>query len=366
MTRLAWLGLCLCLGGCKVAGARVHNLRTLHEEDGRHVRTAVLYEDLEYVLRNGLLGLVPGATVKRRAPEAKPVKDPLGTCMSNALALARFEDEDTVAVQVETFAMLAGKCPWKLSRELAVARLGHAGVRLELASAPAPPEGGEGGDVAAGPAEVSEALSGVVRAVNPSADLQARPSLEQACAAVAALPLDAEGARRALRASALLEQRFGAADEAAAPLRALVLELERRCVRFGLAAGLADADPRVRAAAVASDVRVYGLERLGQHLDRLDPARDDAERDDAVMLKVLMLLRRHGPPRPSAGLTAELEQAERERRLRIVYELATHHPDGRVRIAGMRALQRWSDGAVASLREEDWQAWFLARTPVEP
>jgi hypothetical protein len=117
---------------------------------------------------------------------------------------------------------------------------------------------------------------------------------------------------------------------------------------------------------VAADVRVFGLERLGQHLDRLDPARPDAERDDAVMLKLLVLVRKYGPPAPSPGSTPELAAVERERRLRIAYELATRHPDGRVRIAGMRALQRWSDGAVDSLREEEWQAWFLARTPVEP
>jgi hypothetical protein len=363
--RLIWLAPCLCLAGCKVADARVYNLRTLHEEDGRHVRVAVLYDDLEYVMRNGLLGLVPGLEAKRREKEAKPIKDPLATCLSNAIELSDIGSASSAPARIETFTMLAGKCPWKLSRELAITQLGRAGERLELASAPAPPAPAEG-TAAPGPAQVAEALAQLVRAVTPSQDLQARPSLEQACSALAALPLDANGAQRALRASALLARRFGESDPAAAPLRALVTDMERRCVRFGLAAGLADTDPLVRAAAVAADVRANGHARLGLHLDRLDPGSADAERADVVMLRVLRLIRKLGPPPAEAGLTEELAAAERERRLGTVYDIATRHPEGRVRVAAMLALERWTEGAVDSLREEDWQAWFVARSQAQP
>ena len=344
----------LCLGGCKVAGARVYNLRTLHEEDGRHVRIAVLYADLEYLLRNGLLGLVPGATVSPRKKEPKEIKDPLGTCLENAHALSDFTGDDVVPLQIETFAMLSLKCPWKLSRELAVVELGHAGERLELAKAPQPLTPPPAPAV---PQQVADALSALVRAVTPSEELSAQ-TIQQACDGIAALSLDGEGAQRALRATALLAQRFGASDEDGAPIRALVTDLEQRCVRLGLAAGLVDVDPLVRAAAVAADVRVFGPERLGTHLDRLDPRLPDAESSDVVAVRVLVLIRKHG--------LAESAGEQFEQRLRLVYEIATHHPNSYVRVCGMRALERLSGGTQHGLREEDWQAWYLARTPVQP
>jgi hypothetical protein len=47
-------------------------------------------------------------------------------------------------------------------------------------------------------------------------------------------------------------------------------------------------------------------------------------------------------------------------------------PESSVRVGAMRALGRVSGSGISSLREEDWQAWWLARvaqragTPVAP
>ena len=93
---------------CKVAEAHTHNLRQLHDEDGRHKRMASLMGDFNYALhgvQDGISGLFSShPTTTEPAPSR--VDDPLEECVENLLALAAFSpaDEGMASLQIETFA----------------------------------------------------------------------------------------------------------------------------------------------------------------------------------------------------------------------------------------------------------------------
>jgi len=143
-------------------------------------------------------------------------------------------------------------------------------------------------------------------------------------------------------------------------------DLERRCIRQALAKALVDKEPRVRAAAVEASVASAGPKVLDEFLLQLD-----RENSPEVLVRVTELVRDHGLPTgvpPGVRLT---EEAVREKRLEALMNLLVR-PETSVRVGAMRALSHVSGAQMFSLREEDWQAWWLARPkapaaqPAEP
>ena len=241
-------------GGCHVVEAKVSNLDQLHDEDGRHRYSAALEGDLEYFLRHRVAGLLTTTGAWIAAKEPSTVEDPAGECLANLLDLGDFPRQDPriAGRQVEWFARLAVDDPYRLSRERCVLALGRAGAGL-AAGVPVPLARTE---VASGPEALAEALTAVVRsfrelreasgAVRATRELD----LEAACAVVAELPLDLDGALRALRVATDLVRSAGLSDPDFEPVRALANDMQRVCIRRALASALLDEDPLVRAAAV--------------------------------------------------------------------------------------------------------------------
>ncbi len=374
------LVLSLLLGGCRFVGATDTNLRELHTEEGMHRRMARMTTHYGYATRVGLVGLLQSFGGKAQDASLQKVDDPLSTCVGALNELAGYDSRDTRvrALQIEHFSRVAVFDPWKLSREIAVNALGELGARLP-AWRPAPDPAGVR---AAGVDELAPALQRLVRAANrlvrgsaaglalgsESGDGAAGETLEQAAHAVGELVLDLEGAPRALRACGLLERTRLASEPEFAAVRALRVKLEQRCVELALLAALDDAPPtayerlgadpgwdkaNVQAAAVQASVRVWGPTMLAELLESARPREDDALRLAALLYEVARL---GLPPAPSE---AEAQQAERLQSAwkRRVWLLATDHPDGLVRVAGLHALARIRGAGFASLREEAWLEW---------
>ncbi len=353
---------------CRVPDARSWNLNQLHDESTHHRYTGAIESDMEYFFRHEIAGsfAVGTAHFEDKTPVAVP--DPATTCLENLVALENYGDHDprVAGLQVEWASRLAASDPWRLTRERATVILGHAGKRIS-AGVPAPlPEG----SVASGPDAVGEALAGLLRASRPVLDHGSRLTdterldLDSACQVIRGLTLDLDGARRLLHASIDLSAAVGTGKKAGAPLADLALELEKRCVRFGLAAGLKDVEPIVRAAAVEASVRCAGPEVLDPILLQLQH-----ELTPEVIVRVMDLVREFGlPPGPiaaaitgqgaesGAGATLTVEQS-RKARLSAIYELLDR-PEGSVRVSAMRTLAAVSGSGLHSLREEDWQAWW--------
>lgn len=352
---LCWLGLALA-PACKVVDARAYNLRELHEEDGRHKRIAVQMSDFEYMFRFGFGGLLKRDSDESTAKDPERIKDPLSVCVENleALAECNFDDENTAAIQIESFARIAALDPWQISRQFSLHELGKAGERLELAAHPwIEPSGPP-----ATPEAVRDALSGLMQALARPQPGVTLPELQPACAAMAALQLDLDGARRALSASALLLDREPKRSPNRAALAELLHDMERRVIHLSLARGAADASPHVRAVAVEASVRALGDERLALEILRL--GRQDEPEE--VYLTVLALLRARGLPQTSVDDGANPAQSQREGQLELVYDIAVGHPVDRVRVSAMSTLGAVSGSGFQSLREEDWQAWWDARS----
>jgi hypothetical protein len=184
----------------------------------------------------------------------------------------------------------------------------------------------------------------------------APPSLNDACAALEALVLDLEGARRALDAVGQLGALRGLDAADRDRLRRSGEELARRLVRQALAAALLDKEPVVRAAAVEASVKSGGLAVLDSmvlHFDR--------ERSAEVIARVLAIVAKYGLPEPPADRDEAGRARWRDEQLLALYALLVRRPEGEVRVAAMQALSRVANAGFESLREEDWQAWFRAR-----
>ncbi len=379
---LACTALASTLGGCKFVGATDNNLRELHNEDGLHRRTARVVSHYSYATRVGVMGLLRSVGVKAQESAAVKVEDPLASCLEALNELATFDSEDpwVRSIKVEHFSRIARFDPWHLSREVAVCELGKLGARLGpwpelprgVSATPAPVE------------QVAAALQKLIRAANtlarsgetlaeltavappPSTDDDA--SAAAACAEIAALELDLEGAHRALRLCAILERSRLGSDPRLAPVLDLRAKLERRCIELALHGALRDAPPNakerlgndpgwdkagVRAAAVHATVRVWGAPMLAQLLDPRALRGDEAPRLIALMNEVA----RHGLP----GAAADAPPEERERltreQKRVTWALATDHPDGTVRVAALGALGKISGRGRFSLADEDWLDW---------
>lgn len=388
-----WLGaLVLALGAsaCRSADARALNLTRLHDERGQHLRTAELVSESSYAVREFLRDLRPGGATFELG-RARRVKDPLGACQENLLGLARAagRDERERALLVRWCVELALRDPWVLTRERAVIELGALGEALDLGLAgPAWRERSAmpAGEAAATPMQVQRALMdlaraaaslgavsaaqlGALRGQGNESELgldQAPPELSAACAALAALPFDLDGALRALRGTTELVGRGWRDDGRLLPALQLARELERRCVTWALAAALedrggapaqADAEhsftrARVRAAAIAACGRAFGAVFVRELCERLSGTWVRGRSPEELEAALAVLAR--------SGLPADASWEERERWLEQLVRLASAHPLGGVRAWSMRALERATHGELSGLREETALAWQAA------
>lgn len=360
----------LLLPSCQMAATNVHNLEELHWSDGRHKRTGHIWNDYEYAVRVGIRGLLKGFGSAATTDAPEEIDDPLEVCVENLGELVEFSDDDpwTAARQIELCARIAVEDPWHLSREIAVRELGRHGERLTLRGHPPEVRAGPAADVDA----VRDALQRLIQASGPVLrnEADATGEFALACDALRALELDRDGAVRLLRSVAVLERARPANDQRLAPLRELGLDLQRTCVTLALESALRDEpprevggsnpgwnNPRVRAAAIEACVEAWGDSMLARLLLDFSPRERDAQRT----LAFLRQIRRRGLPPPPPELSPEDRAKAGELWTEAVYRIATEHPEGEVRLAAMAALGKLSGREPYSVREEDWQAWWLAR-----
>ncbi len=343
----------LCVA-CRSSGARDFNLRKLHDlESGRHRLVAQQAGDFEYLLRSSQLFGSNGLQVlENKTPEA--IEKPGGRCLELLNDLADFDSSDprVAALQVDWFAFAAAEDPWTLSRERAAIELGAHGRRvgLERLGVVTRDEG------AIGPGELLEVLRGLLDALQPVVEGEASSStaldVEAACEVLRERPLDLDGARRALRATAALLAAGNLERPELAPLRDLVRYLEQTCIEQALARALNDPEPVVRAAAVEGAVLALGNAVLPQFL-----AQVRLQEDSRVLQSILGLVVREGLPEVPADMPADEAQDLRLAWYSILWRFS-RHPEGSVRAAAMQALGAVSGTGIESLREEEWQAWW--------
>lgn len=79
-----------------------------------------------------------------------------------------------------------------------------------------------------------------------------------------------------------------------------------------------------------------------------------------VVIRVMQLVRDLGLPELPADLAPAEAQKIRHTWLGNIYSLLTDRPEGPIRVAAMQALATASGTSLRSLREEDWQSWWLS------
>lgn len=362
---VALLGLAALGGGCRFVGAKAANLDALHANAGRHSFVAVQETDLGWGSRTALSALTRSLGRDAIEPSASAVEDPVESCQELLEALSEFDSDDfaTGSTQVEYFARAAAFDPWASSREIALRELGRAGVRLELGAKPV-----ELGAAEASEAQADEALVKLVAATRKWFETrsgEARAELERTCAEVAALPLALADGLRILHGINVLLRTGVLRDPRLEPLKPLASALQRRVTTQALALALVDAPPfpdggsdpgwpneRVQAAAVRAAVRIGGERKLAELLARTPFSSLGGERLVAALECVAAL----GLP----ALEGERGAAQRAQWAEAIYLTAVEHPDGRVRLAAMKALGKLSGRGLVTLRELDWQNWWLA------
>jgi hypothetical protein len=344
------------LGSCSLVRSNDWNLQQLHDEESRHKYSAALESDVEYFLRHEVTRFLSNSGMQFAQKSPSQVEDPASECLDNLVELARFDgsDPETSAIQVEWFSRIALEDPWKLSRERAVIALGRTG-RLIRAGLPvklpeSPP--------AAGAPEVSAALTALAQTAEVARANDSSTThldLEAACQVLRDMVLDVAGARRALRVASELSDASGVRDADAKLLTHLSYELQRRCARQSLAAALLDTEPLVRAAAVEASVDCAGLSALDPMLAQLrrEPAPE-------VVIRVMHLVRDRGLPEIPADVPPDAALKIRRTWMSNIYSLLSDRPEGPIRIAAMQALAKVSGTPLTSLREEDWQSWWLS------
>jgi hypothetical protein len=362
LPRLTLLLALLACAACRLADARVHNLKALHEEDGSARRRAALVSEIEFFFQRvfGQLGINPGTLPGARE---KPIDDPFAACLRNLLKLAEYDAREprVAALQAEIFAWLAADDDFALSRERSVLELGPLGQvlaidgPLALASDARP----------ATAAELAGLLQGLLEAAAPvlRGETFGAERLGAACGAVESCLLDLDGARRMLAASTILLDRAGWEAPELERVRELNREMQRRAIALALSDALADEEALVRAAALRAAVRA-GRASAGDVLWAAlgDPA-------PQVLAEALRILRQRGPPArareldaTAAGQTAT--EVGLEWAARVVRVIQTQ-PDGEVSVAACRAMRRLSGAERDDLRPESWVAWLRERSAVQ-
>jgi hypothetical protein len=249
----------LLTSGCASVGSRTWNLEQLHAEDSSYRYTGALMGDLEFTLRQQLLG--PSALFRTglARKEPGPIENPSLETLDALLGLAELDSGNRLARarQIQWFARLAVEDPGALCRERAF---------LGLAQAPIEPEAGPKPAEASSQAALSSVLGELVRTARAASErgLSAaeaatrRADLEASCELVRTRALDFGGARRALEVATSLAESYGFDDPRMASLAALVEHLERRCTARALAIGLGDRSGLALGAALQATVALYG------------------------------------------------------------------------------------------------------------
>jgi hypothetical protein len=357
------LALALVLPGCmfvKSPGAKDWNLSQLHRSSGSYHYTAELVGDFEFVMRSGTANLPLKSAVKRPlGGDKKPVPNPAAATLENLLALAAFDDEDerTIGLQVMWFARLAVQDPSILARERCVLELARFGRRLPIdVPEPLPPEA-----MPLGPDALGEELALLVREYRRllevgGTDRERQDDLDRVCRRIEASVFDLDGGRRILFAVNHLLNGLGARAPARPPLERLSRAAQKVCIELALAEALGDPAPLVRAAALRSSVEAVGTGVLAPILLQLD-----REQSIEVQAAVMVLVAERGLPDVPASLDEAAAERLRERWLEVIYERAVGQPDGHLQLQAMQALAKVLPPGAGSLRDEDWEQYWLAR-----
>lgn len=384
---LAWAALVLAatLTACRSADVATANLDELLDDDDRLRYTGAVQTGWQFFWQ----GFIPPGWLTEDSPlrsdEVVPIPDPAGMALKNLLALRKgtfSSDRWLHAEQVRQYVRYAVDCPASLCRERAFLELADHALRLgplETVREPEPP---------ASPAEISEALKGLVQALNAMLEgggevsETRRTDFEAACALCERLNLDVDGGWRLLKVVA----RFGEVSRVPAdelqPLFRLSTAVQRDLVGSALARGRHDPHPRVRAAAWRANEAAFGRRFLAEALlaiplPEMDP---DGRRPTTLLfglegewrgehepsLAVLELVREKGLPIPRDLDSLEkmrLRYRELFTLVQIAHDFIAH--SDRVRTAAMLTLGRVSGADFTSLRKEDWDVWWEDHRRVE-
>jgi hypothetical protein len=340
--------------GCHSAPVAVWNLEQVHEPDGSPKRRGNLKGELEYLLGNVLSSSnFGGPEYRAQAEREERIEDPFGTCFENVVRLVHCRrDEKVAGLQASAFAWLGVDCTYVLSRERCVLALGELSQALDVASAAAPPSG-----ETASPEAVKALFDELVAAVG-QVKAQGFGSLGEVAERVRSTPLDRQGALRMLRATnALLEK--GEGGNELAPLRALRLELARRCTVLALNAAYDDPNGLVRAAALESGMRAFPGEREKRLRWAVVDPMEGVEARTEVSLRALQLVAQFGLPENADAPPDELAKTWRE----ILLQVLRLQVDGPHTVAACHALAKIT-GQPPTLLPEVWLArWRTSTSP---
>jgi hypothetical protein len=360
----ALLALLCALTGCRVAEARIWNLRQVHNLDGTPRRQGRTQSDLDYLLQRSLSSIEFSQTSFSQTSfsETKPstIHDPLGTCFKNVIALAKCNpDKDSVAaLQAEGLGWLAVDCTYALSREEAARALGPLALRLEVLKA-AEPDGEP-----SGPEEIKSAFDTLVIVASPIVRGESGSVLDlrEACEGIGAVRPDRAATLLLLKATnVLLEE--GGSKTALDPLRGLQRSLARRAVAFALYEVMDDADGRVAAGGLASRLLLVDEDREALLQAAIADPRQGLTHFEELALEAIEWIAANGLPRPPPSSPAsedwdeEDEAAQLERWCATLVQLLSV-VRGRLHPATARALSRLT-GRPATLRPELWSSWWL-------
>ncbi len=371
--------LLIALSGCRSTSVATQNLdAVLGSSDQLRYRgdTTTVFRD---VFSSVVEQVTRGVGATSDAAALDPIKNPTRLGLENLILLARSRqgpEEWRQNEQVRVLTRYARFAPSQLLRERALLELGVHGQRLRI------PARFLASENVAGAAELAGVLNVLVEAtrslLEDRSSEAARAGFDEAIALIGGLEYDVQGGSRILRAIGPFLRGSGIPGEQRDKLEELSIDVQRRCVREAIQAGLFDPSPVVRAAAVGSGVEALGESFLVECTLALVPAAftsDDVRARYStygvpnvpadfveVYLAVGDALALNGMPADAQAQTAEGVQ------LKVVLFSALHFVavndllfPSRSRHAAMRALGALSGGELATYREEEWDGWFKDR-----
>ncbi|MBM3978393.1 MAG: hypothetical protein FJ299_15570 [Planctomycetes bacterium] len=361
---LAPLALAALAGGaasCRIAEAKLWNLEQVHAADGAARRVGDVRGDFEYAIKSGGLPFRPAGLLESLAEFGSErdgaIEDPLGVCLENLIELGECDLSDPAlrGRAIAMYAWLAGDDQWFLARERALrecARLARGeGVDATLDPPPQP----------ADPEALRAALLALHHAYGvpfgeqaPPAEAPAPDAIPAALEGLRALPLDRDGARRALRALSDLLARAQELERPDPRLSELHSDLRRRTLALALRAGLQDEHEFVRASAFEIALQ------LGPEISAPLLQRALVAEGPEVALAALGAIERRGVPQSGPREMQATSWTE------LLVGMAPSH-EGRRSAAACRALRAIEPEGPGSQRFEEWVAWWNARrTPAPP
>ena len=373
------LAVVLAMSGCRTTSVATQNLdAVLGSNDKLRYRgdtTTVFRDVFSSIVEQATMGA--GAVSEEAALD--PIKNPTRLGLENLILLARSRqgpDAWRHNEQVRGLARYARFAPSQLLRERALLELGVHGQRLQV------PSRFVASKSPATAADLAGALNVLVDAtrglLEDRASAEARGAFDEAIALLAGVEHDVQGGTRILRAIGPFLRASGFPAAQRERLEELSLDVQRRCVREAIQAGLFDPSSVARAAAVRAGIEALGEPFLVECALALVPAAFSSDEVRArfstfevpnvppdfveVYLAVGDALVAGGMPAAAEGPSVEGVQ------LRLVLLSALHfvavndllYP-ARSRNAAMRALGTLSDGELMTYREEEWDTWFRER-----